>query len=209
MFIIHRFILRRMGVQKQILDAADRRFADYSYNKTTMAEIASDCDMSVGNLYRHFKNKEAIAVATMQRKLQAKLEAGIGAAESQKDALNGLSAFLLTRLRLGHAYFADTRHLFDMMALINSRHRDLLLAFEERVIEALTSIIERGIRQGRFHTDNPAQTAYDIHQATLRYNNPVNLKHNELGLLESDLQRLISLLHLGLAPRQNTNGGTS
>jgi len=192
-----------------ILNAAEARFADYGYNKTTMAEIAADCDMSVGNLYRHFKNKEAIAVASMQRQLQTKFEAGMTAAADEEDALDAVSAFLLTRLRLGHMHFSDTRHLYDMMALINSRHRDLLLLFEKKVIAGLGSIIERGVAQGRFSSDDPLQTAYDIHQATLRYNNPVNLKHNPLDLLESDLKRLISLLHLGLAPRQNNKGGSS
>jgi len=195
-----------MDVQTQILDAADRRFADYGYNKTTMAEIADDCAMSVGNLYRHFKNKESIAVASMQRQLQAKLDAGVAAAAADDDALNALSAFLLTRLRMGHAHFAGTRHLFDMMALVNSRHRDLLLAFEQKVIAALATIIKRGIIQGRFHSENQQQTAYDIHQATIRYNNPVNLKNNPLDLLESDLQRLISLLYHGLAPHSHQQG---
>jgi len=193
-----------MNVQTQILNVADHRFADYGYNKTTMAEIAADCDMSVGNLYRHFKSKESIAVATMQRLLQIKLDAGIKAAASEDNALDAIMAFLLTRLRLGHAHFADTRHLFDMMVLINSRHRDLLLAFEQQVIAALTTIIERGIAQGCFHAEQPQQTAYDIHQATMRYNNPVNLKNNPLALLEADLQRLILLLYHGLATPQQT-----
>jgi len=188
-------------VQDEIMNAAEGRFADYGYNKTTMAEIAADCSMSVGNLYRHFKNKEAIAVASMQRQLQAKLEAGMTAAAGEEDALDAVSAFLFTRLRLGHMHFSDTRHLFDMMALINLRHRDLLKAFEKKVIAGLASIIERGVRQGRFSSSNPQQTAYDIHQATLRYNNPINLKNNPLNLLEADLQRLISLLYQGLAPR--------
>jgi len=190
------------------MNAAEARFADYGYNKTTMAEIAANCDMSVGNLYRHFKNKEAIAVASMRRQLQTKLEAGMAAAAGEDDALDAISAFLFTRLRLGHMHFSDTRHLYDMMVLVNSRHRDLLLSFEKKVIAGLASIIERGVAQGRFSSSDPLQTAYDIHQATLRYNNPVNLKHNPLDLLESDLQRLISLLHLGLAPRQDNNGGS-
>jgi len=188
-----------MDVQDMIVDAAERRFADYGFNKTTMAEIAADCDMSVGNLYRHFTNKEAIAVASIERQLTTKLEAGIRAAADEKDALDALLAFLRTRLRLGHAHFAQTRHLFDMMALINTRHREILLAYEEKVVTALTIIIERGVQQGRFAASDPEQTAYDVHQATLRYNNPVNLRNNPLLSLESDLERLVQLLYRGLA----------
>ncbi len=183
----------------RILAAAEGRFADYGYNKTTMAEIATDAAMSVGNLYRHFKNKEAIALASMQCQLQTKLDAGIEAAAKEPDALDALTAFLTTRLRIGHAHFAGTRHLFDMMALINMNHRDLLLEFEQRIITALTKIIERGIEQNRFADCDAGQTAYDIHQAALRYNNPVNLKYNSLPQLEADLGRLIQLLYQGLA----------
>ena len=46
--------------RKSIVDAAKRRFQHYGYAKTTMAEIAVDAGMSVGSLYLHFKNKEAI-----------------------------------------------------------------------------------------------------------------------------------------------------
>ena len=39
-----------------------------------MAEIAKDCDMSAGNLYRYFDNKKEIAAGSAQRCMQQKLE---------------------------------------------------------------------------------------------------------------------------------------
>ena len=36
-------------IATQILDAASRRFLHYGYGKTTMSEIAKDCNMSTGN----------------------------------------------------------------------------------------------------------------------------------------------------------------
>lgn len=186
-------------VQGLIIDAAERRFADYGYNKTTMAEISADCDMCVGNLYRHFKNKEAIAVGSMQRLLNNKLAAGVSAASGKSDASEALSVFLFARLRLAHAHYAETRHLFDMMQLVNMRHRDLLLAYEDKVIDALAVIVQQGIEQGIFRACDARQMAYDIHQATLRYNSPINLKNNELPTLEADLSRLLALLLRGLA----------
>jgi AcrR family transcriptional regulator len=186
-------------VQDTIIDAAEQLFSDYGYGKTTMAEIAEQCDMSVGNLYRHFANKEAIAVASMQRLLEEKLAVGNKAAQGKTDAREALAAFLLARLRLGHAHFAGTRHLFDMMQLLNTRHRDLLVGFEGRIIDAMASIIERGVAQGSFHVCDARQTAYDIHQATLRYNSPIYLKNNPLDVLEADLGRLLALLYKGLA----------
>ena len=35
--------------------AAKKRFTHFGYGKTTMAEVAADCDMSPGNLYRFLR----------------------------------------------------------------------------------------------------------------------------------------------------------
>ena len=50
-------------VRSQIIDAAKQRFSHFGYGKTTMAEIAADCSMSPGNLYRFFPGKLDIAEA--------------------------------------------------------------------------------------------------------------------------------------------------
>ena len=51
------------ATHQKIIDAAKRRFMHYGYTKTTMAELASDCEMSPGNLYRYFPGKLDIAEA--------------------------------------------------------------------------------------------------------------------------------------------------
>ncbi|HBJ91246.1 MAG TPA: TetR/AcrR family transcriptional regulator, partial [Hyphomonadaceae bacterium] len=52
--------------REQILRAAMTRILHYGYAKTTMAEIAKDCDMSAGNIYRFFKSKLDIAEAIVR-----------------------------------------------------------------------------------------------------------------------------------------------
>ena len=53
--------------RKQILMAAVERILHYGYSKTTMAEIARDCNMSAGNIYRFFASKLDIAEAIAQK----------------------------------------------------------------------------------------------------------------------------------------------
>ena len=43
-------------IRQVILNKAFSRFGRYGFGKTTMAEIAKDCEMSPGNLYRYFKS---------------------------------------------------------------------------------------------------------------------------------------------------------
>ena len=59
--------------RQQILDAAMQRIMHYGYAKTTMAEIARDCDMSAGNIYRFFASKIDIAEA-MARKINMEIK---------------------------------------------------------------------------------------------------------------------------------------
>ena len=54
-------------ISTRILDAAEARFRTYGFGKTTMAEIASDIDMSTANLYRYYENKLAIGAAMAGR----------------------------------------------------------------------------------------------------------------------------------------------
>jgi AcrR family transcriptional regulator len=41
--------------REKIIVAARERFSHYGYPKTTIAELAEDCAMSPGNIYRFFK----------------------------------------------------------------------------------------------------------------------------------------------------------
>ena len=184
---------------KQILDAAEKRFAHYGYGKTTMAEIACDVGISVGGLYRFFKNKEAIALASTEKLLAAKLDAGLRAAASESTSCGALRAFLLARLRLAHACFADSRHLFELVELNNLRHRVLLLSYESRVIDAMAGMLEQGMRNGNIISGDAHRMAYLMHQALLRYNSPLSLRRNSLDCLEADLRDFIALMYSGLA----------
>ncbi len=188
-------------VQQKIIHAAQQRFADYGPSKTTMSEIAKDCDMSVGNLYRHFEHKHALLTACLQQHLEEKLAAGLAASTECDDAWEALRAFLHTRLRLGHDHISETRHGLDMLVAIESGHRDVLLAYEEKVIAALADILAQGVAQHLLACSDVQQTAYDVHQACLRYNIPITLQHHPLDVLSHDLDRLLHLLYQGLQAR--------
>jgi AcrR family transcriptional regulator len=47
--------------KQQIMDMALRLFSERGYYEVTIADIAKELDMSVGNLYNYFSSKEALA----------------------------------------------------------------------------------------------------------------------------------------------------
>jgi TetR/AcrR family transcriptional regulator, repressor for uid operon len=51
----------------RILDAAERAFARQGFHRTTMQDVAAECDMSPGNLYRYFEGKDALVAGIVER----------------------------------------------------------------------------------------------------------------------------------------------
>lgn len=182
-----------------ILSAAENRIADYGYNKTTMADIANDCGMSVGNLYRFFPNKSAIAAGMLSQYLQTKLNIGLQVAGRESMLFNRICAFMIHRLRYAHQYFSSCRHLHECVSMIAAEHKDILQEAELAVINALTDMLTNGIQNKEIRPVDPARTAYLIHQACMRYNYPISLKNNDLDTLEADLSDTMRLFFEGLA----------
>lgn len=184
-------------IHHQILEAAARRFACYGYSKTTVAEIAGDCGMSSGNVYRYFDSKEAIAIAGVEAKLVEKSASCEAAVDETAPAFEQLRQYLLARLRFTHALSCGSVHLYELVQLISDRHRDLIDRYDERAIGWLAKIIECGIERGEFRKQNARQTAASIFVATLAFCVPIFMQ-DPLEGLEEKLDNLLDLLLHGL-----------
>jgi TetR/AcrR family transcriptional regulator, repressor for uid operon len=53
--------------KNRILDGAERCFVCNGFHKSTMQDVASECSMSPGNLYRYFPSKDAIVAGLAAR----------------------------------------------------------------------------------------------------------------------------------------------
>jgi len=187
--------------KEKIVAAAIGRFSHYGVRKTTMAEIAGDCGMSVGNLYRFYKNKEDIAVQGARSCMTDKAELSEQAAAHAESAMQRLRAYCLARLRYLHRLVSETPHMFEMVELITGKHQNVLQHFEDRAVEAMREIIVEGIREGELRSCDAASVAADIYNATYKYNMPLCMSA-PLPQLEAELDSLIGLLANGLL----TNG---
>src|SRR6201999_2183477 len=82
------------NIREQIVSAAKKRFSHFGYAKTTMAEVATDCAMSPGNLYRLFPGKldiaEAIATEDYQKHLDHLGALATGKGSSARKRLHDL-----------------------------------------------------------------------------------------------------------------------
>lgn len=52
--------IKKTAIHNKILEVAKKDIAQNGYDKMSMRKIATECDISVSNLYNYFANKEAI-----------------------------------------------------------------------------------------------------------------------------------------------------
>src|SRR5262249_13326923 len=115
----------KMATRDRILNAAIARIRHYGYGKTTMAEIAADCEMSPGNIYRFCESKLDIAEA-MARKVTAEQNTIISAIAQRKDIPvdQRLRRIFLERARFNHAQLHNDKKTLEVADVL-SRERPL------------------------------------------------------------------------------------
>src|SRR5215813_5957255 len=112
-------ILGREGVRGLILEAAKKRFSHFGYGKTTMAEVAADCRMSPGNLYRFFAGKLDIAEAiALEGEAMRREELERLVCQRQKDAHSRLRDFFFRELRATYRRLAEDPRTVEITRLV-------------------------------------------------------------------------------------------
>ncbi len=61
--------MRATSTKEQIIETADRLFYHHGYEATSFADIAAEVGISRGNFYYHFKTKDEILDAVIQRRI--------------------------------------------------------------------------------------------------------------------------------------------
>ena len=189
-------------IRKKIVAATRERFMHYGYGKTTMAELACDCDMSPGNLYRYFPGKLDIAEEICR-------EASIQTAESLSELLKKpgrtaaerLHDFLFEDLRTTfHKLEADHR-IVEMAQIVTSERPQFHNEGLKRERDVLGKIVEMGIRSGEFTPADPDFVAEMIQAATMKFSYPQLFTRLSLDRLERELEGVYGLLMQGLRVR--------
>jgi AcrR family transcriptional regulator len=187
---------------KQILDAASRRFLHYGYGKTTMSEIAQDCNMSTGNLYRYFPSKLDIAemfVRVLRREQVARLRA-VSDAPDQTPA-EKLRSFFLKKFKLAYERFHDKPKAYELSSELLTSRPKVGIEWENAEGRVLAEILIQGDEDGSFAVENPAETAKILQDAGYRFTSPAVFHEGEFDVLAAELNGVVDLFLDGFAWR--------
>lgn len=185
--------------RQKIIDAARNRFAHYGYGKTTMADVAEDCAMSPGNLYRYFAGKldiaEEIARAASIRTTE---ELSHILTQSDRTAAERLHDFLFHDLRATYHALEKDPKLVEMAQIITTERPHFHDEGLEREREVLLRLVEYGNMSGEFKVADPLFVAEMIQSATLKFSYPQLFSSHSLPQLERELEGVYQLLLAGL-----------
>lgn len=189
----------KIDTRQIILDAAMARFQHYGYAKTTMSEIAKDCGMSAGNIYRFFPSKLDIAEA-MARKFNAeRFQTFAQIAREDTPAIDRLYKFLRYQLETTYEKLDSDAKVLEIAERLSDERPEF--ANEELAQERiyLCQILEEGVKSGEFAPiQSPNFAAEMIQTATMKFTYPQLFSALTLPQLRRELDGVMELISAGL-----------
>ncbi len=197
------------GVRCQIVEAAKKRFSHFGYAKTTMAEVAADCSMSPGNLYRFFPGKldiaESIATEDYQKHLDALRKLALAPGRSAGERLRDL---LFEELRRTYHKLERDPRAYEMATVIaheRPQYANWMLANERKIF---VELFEDAEQRGEFAVADKETTAEMIQAATMKFRYPQLWSKLTLPKLERELEGVLQLLIDGLCRKRTARAGS-
>ncbi|MDE2133484.1 MAG: TetR/AcrR family transcriptional regulator [Alphaproteobacteria bacterium] len=191
------------AVREQIIQAAKKRFSHFGYAKTTMAEVAADCSMSPGNLYRFFPGKLDIAeaIATAEHEGHMGNMRGLSAADG-KSVIERLREYFFEEMRYTYLMLEKNPRVYEMASVIaheRPQYANWMLANERKL---LVELFDEAERNGEFRIDDKEFTAEMIQSATMKFRYPQLWSKLPLPKLERELDGVLKLLVNGLCAQR-------
>ena len=154
--------------RNEILDVAERLFCTNGYDDTSTNDILAEIGIARGTLYYHFKNKEDILDAMIDRVLDEVIRKAAGIALNESvPVLERLTQTVLAAnvdTKTGDMILEQVHK--PQNALMHAKMQEKLLS---QLIPLFVKIIEDGISQNLMQTDYPEDTI----QMLLLYSNTV------------------------------------
>lgn len=188
---------------RSILEAASKRFLHYGFGKTTMSEIAGDCNMSTGNLYRYFPSKLDIAEAFV-RQLRGEQIMRLREVVSRPglSTPEKLRTFFKTKLKLVFDRFHNRPKAYELSQEILRERPAFADEWESAEALVLCEILEGGELSGDFAVCNRVRTARILQDAFFRFTSSAVYYEGDYDVLAGELDELMDLIVDGFAHRK-------
>ena len=188
-------------LREQILLAARERFTHYGYGKTTMVELAQDCECSAANLYRYFSSKQDIAAAVCQQCMDERVDALRAIVRQQGlSAAERLRAYVLAGIEINRERDNGPK-INELVAHILEQRQDLVHLRIQTQTSLVAEILSYGNETGEFEVDDVITTARSVFASLTLFEVPIFQPLYSEEEFEGIAHSTVDLLLKGLAKR--------
>ncbi|MEO1492674.1 MAG: TetR/AcrR family transcriptional regulator [Pseudomonadota bacterium] len=166
------------AVRADILRHATELFSHYGFNKTNIGDIATRCNMSPGNIYRYYRNKQAIGLAVVRchfDSIEAALETGLMIPEGTHE--QRIRDFIETAVKYLADECARNTKIVELAEFLIADEQGLEL-LQEHIAWKRVRIareIEHGMAEGNFQHCAPEDTARALLMSCQAFWTPMTL----------------------------------
>lgn len=189
----------------EILRHAEDLFGHYGFKKTSMADIAERAKMSPGNLYRYFRNKQAIGLAVVElffRQSEAAMEAALLQVEDPETKIRML---MTTGCRLIVGEMARNPKLMELVDWLTEED-EAWAALKHHITwkrEKVEHELERGFHAGIFAEMPVYETAVNLMHATKAFQMPQSLHAwREPETILPEMEGVLDLVFSGIRAKR-------
>ena len=164
-----------------ILSASEILFLEKGYEKTTTQEIVNKTGLSKGTIFHHFKTKEDILSAAIDR-YNERMAQDMNTWLLEMGTINAKEKII----NLFNLFYDSAKHTpMSKIALVSLSPRLLiedLRGWSKKIAPIITKLIEEGNKDGSIKTDFPEECAQLFNLLFCIWSDPVTLKCDKEGL---------------------------
>ncbi|MEE9518022.1 MAG: TetR/AcrR family transcriptional regulator [Candidatus Adiutricales bacterium] len=194
--------MKEIDTKNQILEATERLLEYYGYQKTSMADIARDCDMSPANIYRFYKGKDEILADIAHnifRGVETKLRDVVRSPELS--ASEKLELFLVENLRYIDMVCTCKAKKDEAVEYIKLKKPEIFNRHIDAKRSMIAEILAEGNRREEFDVEDVVGTADLILNATFLCKCQWADRSPPIDEVEKAARGIVRLLFKGLHKR--------
>ena len=143
--------------RQEIIAAAGVLFQSQGYNRTTMQDIMQELDIAKGTIYHYFKSKDELLEAVVEELVDAELARQQEVVKQAEGSALEKIQTLVTSSNISeeHEQILEQMHSPQNTGIHNRQLAVTIL----KLSPILGELIEQGVEEGLFQTENPLECA--------------------------------------------------
>jgi TetR/AcrR family transcriptional regulator, cholesterol catabolism regulator len=150
----------KQSTKSRITSGAGYLFVRNGYHGTSMRDVADRVGLRASSLYRHVKSKQELLHRVLDRLMDEALDGAKVALAGQESPERCIE--LLVRANVCLARPSETALLQSELKNLEKRYRDQIVRKQDQYRKLWASVLQKGVEQGVFRTEDPKLAFFGI-----------------------------------------------